>query len=94
MSLANGPIAALQSLLHSLSISVQLTPTLSAPMKLGEIVTRKSFPLPCLSLSNGHFITREQSLSPRGPHGRFLAPPFYRPFRGFMIRCCGWNVYR
>lgn len=40
MSLANGPIAALQSLVRSLAIiSFQLTPTLSAPMQLREIVT-------------------------------------------------------
>lgn len=98
MSLANGPTAALQYFVHSLTISYQLTPaSCLPPMQLREIVTPSlgnHFPLFCLSLSNGHFITWEQSLSPRGPHGSFLAPSLYRPFRGFMIRCCGWNVYR
>lgn len=50
MSLANGPTAAFQSLVHSLIISYQLTPTLvSTPMQLREIVTPSlgnHFPFP------------------------------------------------
>lgn len=52
MSLANGPIAALQSFVHSLSISFQVTPTMSAPIQFREIATLSleiispSLPLP------------------------------------------------